>query len=1266
MPYAYNITFFGSVAILSKILGSDKLKDLANELSIYDHDWTYDNILDGLETGLTVGSDTSSIIYPLISPERRFIYDSDTGYTPQDNISNIALSTDGIRPADLKPAIRVIRIIEAIEAKYPQIKFSRDFFSEDIFNELYLWLHRNAGGILSATGKSERIISNWVQQTENISCGDYYAYFSDDYFETTTGGDTSFGTDTIAELSVTPVDSATEYTFKIVDLITDTVLAERTGKGVLGYTIDIGEWFETPQFWRIQVQISTEDSITLNTYSARWQITTQYYVDSALDCTNYQDYRVTDQAMLSRIIAANQMPDIKILDFLTGIFKMFNLTSYIEDTEIIVEDLDTFYSDYETWDITEFVGSENIDVNRVPLYSEVNFEYKEPKTFLSKEFSETNGANFGEDKYIITSLDEEFIDGGEYKVQLPFEKVIYERLNDEDDGVLTNAQYGYFVNDKQEKELGSPLLFLNVNQEAGTKPIYFVSTDGVTSNSLTTYNRPSNVASDNVQTINFSAEIDEWLRDTNENSLFKNYYETYIANVFNKRNRLTSVTAYLPINILTKYNLSDRFKIGDQEYRINTIQTELTSGKSNLELLSIITDEFQPPILTCPTADNDEVRVDSTLFTVDCGDALCATADETNVTVDNDSLTVDCGDPIPTTTTTTSTTSTTLPTTTTTAGTTTTTTAGTTTTTEPTTTTTTEGTTTTTTEGTTTTTETPCIQRIAYSPIPTQSIEVGSNIIINLNNYFTQLDGQPLYYLANDISEYVESVSIAGSQLTINANSSNLCGTDSTGVIVEVGDGIEGNCEYGAFISVEVFGCTTTTLPTTTTTSTSTTTEPTTTTTEPTTTTTSTSTTTSTTEPTTTVPTTSTTSTSTTSTTTSTTTEGTTTEPTTTTTSTSTTSTSTTSTSTTSTTTTTLFESYPYEISVLSSSANACYEELVETVYTDVPTLAGIQDGTIFWTDEARTTLKDGGFYAYGLGNVADVYGSKSCRISTSGVVSQLANCVTTTTTEPTTTTTSTTTTTTAAPTTPIGTINNTYVGYSGTAAGFDVYTEDAVTTYIDFIIYPTDGGSYSERQLVPTVNGTVVNWLISWKDDVDTSNGGTGVANLVVTNNYGTESTLDSDSFVIPTSTPTTTTTSTSTSTTTTTTSGTTPQQYIMTAGLIFQGGSYQVIGYQDPSIGTINNNQWIDTAWSVYEIDTSTTGFGGTTITVRRLTNSFTPQNFNNIELISPSQGTINMSFAQASVSITDNGGYRYVEYFFPYNWSFNTGETITINVT
>ena len=213
---------------------------------------------------------------------------------------------------------------------------------------------------------------------------------------------------------------------------------EDTGTGVLGRTINLGEWFEAPQLWRIQVQISTEDSITLSTYSASWVIETYYYVDAVLDCTNYQDYRVVDQAMLSNIIVANQMPDIKIIDFLTGLFKMFNLTAYVEDDIIIIKDLNSFYETYEEYDITEYVDTEKITVKRLPLYSNIEFNFKEPTTFLAKEFSERNGENFGEEEFNVV-IDDAYIDGDNYNISLPFEKVVYERLNDDFDGVLTNA-----------------------------------------------------------------------------------------------------------------------------------------------------------------------------------------------------------------------------------------------------------------------------------------------------------------------------------------------------------------------------------------------------------------------------------------------------------------------------------------------------------------------------------------------------------------------------------------------------------------------------------------------------------------------------------------------------------------------------------------------------------------------------------------------------------------------------------------------------------
>ena len=52
----------------------------------------------------------------------------------------------GLSYVDLKPAILCSEIIEAIENKY-SIDFVGDFFTSDAFSNLYMWLHRNKGGI---------------------------------------------------------------------------------------------------------------------------------------------------------------------------------------------------------------------------------------------------------------------------------------------------------------------------------------------------------------------------------------------------------------------------------------------------------------------------------------------------------------------------------------------------------------------------------------------------------------------------------------------------------------------------------------------------------------------------------------------------------------------------------------------------------------------------------------------------------------------------------------------------------------------------------------------------------------------------------------------------------------------------------------------------------------------------------------------------------------------------------------------------------------
>jgi hypothetical protein len=92
--------------------------------------------------------------------------------------------------------------------------------------------------------------------------------------------------------------------------------------------------------------------------------------------------------------------------------------------------------------------------------------------------------------------------------------------------------------------------------------------------------------------MNFNAEPNEWgaletpIDNGFTNSLFQAYYREYITSVFDPTNRITKVSAYLPLRILLNYTLADRFVIGGNSYKINSIKTNLKNGKSDIELLN--------------------------------------------------------------------------------------------------------------------------------------------------------------------------------------------------------------------------------------------------------------------------------------------------------------------------------------------------------------------------------------------------------------------------------------------------------------------------------------------------------------------------------------------------------------------------------------------------------------------------------------------------------------------------------------------------------
>jgi hypothetical protein len=84
-----------------------------------------------------------------------------------------------------------------------------------------------------------------------------------------------------------------------------------------------------------------------------------------------------------------------------------------------------------------------------------------------------------------------------------------------------------------------------------------------------------------------------------QNNLPKDYYQTYLSNIYNIKTRKYNVKALLPISLLTSIKLNNRLVIRDKRYVINNITIDLTSGEVNFELISdsrIITQAPAPSI----------------------------------------------------------------------------------------------------------------------------------------------------------------------------------------------------------------------------------------------------------------------------------------------------------------------------------------------------------------------------------------------------------------------------------------------------------------------------------------------------------------------------------------------------------------------------------------------------------------------------------------------------------------------------------------------
>jgi hypothetical protein len=623
-PSMYKVTFFGNTVSFKDKINDDQLSDLV-WLNNFNHDADADYIKAALEFGKDVTVDsvsyTDAIIYPLIAHSQSYIYD-DTGNT--NNGLNISTQSThhqqrGVLPEDLKPAIPVKNIIKAIEEQYNITFKTGEFFDSTAMSNLYLWLHRAKGRI---TGDLVTELSN---TTFNCTSGtsncnhyngityDSVQFSNGDYIFTQRFSESANPPTPMEEgfefaVTITPASNTIPYTIEIVDSLTDSIVATAsnlTGQQShsIGYGFGQSNALALNESRRLFARVRSVDALT---FSAALSIEHSFYDPD----TQNRDYGLTANYTSSSssivtsatIIITEQIPELSIKDFLNGLFRAFNLTAYVDfNDEIVVKTLDNYYAGGDSFDITEYVKTDQHTVGEALPFSNVDLEYSEPKSILAQTFRSMNNRRYGELNYIGDASKKT-----EYKITLPFEHMLYERLQDKTSDALTLIQNGSFLDDDLNPSIGQPLLFYGVARTGiYASPINFLystrpETYGAlcptgTKYILNNYWMPHNANELGTSTtaptynLNFGSEIDSYqLTDYggNNNSLFQTYYDNYITRVFNKKTRIFKFNAILPLKVLLNLTLDDLIVVGTRAYTINKMSTKLQSGETNFELLN--------------------------------------------------------------------------------------------------------------------------------------------------------------------------------------------------------------------------------------------------------------------------------------------------------------------------------------------------------------------------------------------------------------------------------------------------------------------------------------------------------------------------------------------------------------------------------------------------------------------------------------------------------------------------------------------------------
>jgi len=577
-PENYKITFFGKVKQLKDIFGDKKLSTL--DYSSLNHNYTPAEVFARITT-----STAYDVRYPLFAHDR--LYDFGGG-GPNDVTTNAG----AIVWNSLFPAIKVSKIFDLIQNEYG-ITFNSIFFNAyQQYKKLWILLKSAE----SMTTLSIPLQINFTSKNTGFNAMDLT---TDECnfnglivpFTLSSGIVNTFAEAGTASLRITttsPVNYKVNY-YKNGQLVGASNLL--SGTQAISLTALLNQY---PDPNKITFKIVSDAPMT---FTSELFLNYTRFVNGILS-TYIGAATGASQTTLTSINIANYVPDIKLYDFFMGIVKMFNLVIIpTSETEFTIEPLELWYSIGKINDITENVIEESIELTPPKIFKEISFNYEKSENILNNAFRElfTNirGFDYGDLRFISDTT----VTDSKYEVKLPFENVMFER--DNNSTFLTTT----FKDKNLNNYLPKPVL-LYENQLAASldstgTTVAMKFFNGTTYQNMIVYQRFSNElaqvpgSSTNVLSTCWNNEQSSWFVNSIMQGLYQNQYSQWVSNLYDVNARIVTCKAYFNPFELSNIKMNDRIVIKDARYVINNITSDLTTGESNLELIT----DFRPTVM---------------------------------------------------------------------------------------------------------------------------------------------------------------------------------------------------------------------------------------------------------------------------------------------------------------------------------------------------------------------------------------------------------------------------------------------------------------------------------------------------------------------------------------------------------------------------------------------------------------------------------------------------------------------------------------------